>query len=668
MFRLTRPQTVVIGVGLAMGALYVALPYSGISELVLYDGVVVLAIGASIVGLRKVWDTRRLPWLLTTIALGGWLVGELTWWQYTARGLDPFPSIADAAYLLAYIPLAMGAAALTRTRSGDRDRTAWLDAGVLTLVFGLVVWVALMEPYAADGSITFVQKAVTLAYPLADIVAAAFVLRLVLTRAARTRAAVLFLVGVTLTLAADLVFAWLDLRGLYNAGSVIDLVWAAGYLFIGVAALDPSAAQAPDEIGASDLGRSRLMAVLGAVLVPQAILFYATTHQWGERVEVVAIAVSTLVMVLVSARLWGLLGVARRLESRRGSERLSALVLSLGRRNQNLIGRQLAAIEDMERSEEDPERLERLFELDNLSTRMRRNAESMLVLAGEASPQAWAGAVPISQMARMATSEVEGYRRVGRATIEPCAVRGDAVADLAHLLAELLENALAYSPPTSRVWLSARRHGKGCVLSVVDQGLGLEGEALAAANRLLARSGEESDEDVPTSELGLFVVGRLASRYGCRVQLQPNPNGGLTAWVLLPPSMIVEPSPAEVSPPTSAAPSVAAPQPPAPPARPAPEPAPRPMATVADGVVGTPPAAAPVSSGEARADAGTTQHGLRRRAPARHPVPAAAVAEPGAPADRRDLGGQLHRYQVSVARARTLESGVSTEAEEIRTP
>ena len=116
MFRLTRPQSVVLGVGLAMGALYVALPYSGASELVLYDGAVVLAIGASIAGLRRVWDTRRRPWLLTTIALGGWLVGELTWWVFQAQGLDPFPSVGDAAFLLAYIPLAMGAAALTRTQ------------------------------------------------------------------------------------------------------------------------------------------------------------------------------------------------------------------------------------------------------------------------------------------------------------------------------------------------------------------------------------------------------------------------------------------------------------------------------------------------------------------------------------------------------------------------
>jgi signal transduction histidine kinase len=250
----------------------------------------------------------------------------------------------------------------------------------------------------------------------------------------------------------------------------------------------------------------------------------------------------------------------------------SDLFVYLGRRNQNLLGRQLELIDDLERDEEDPDLLGSMFRLDHLATRMRRNAESLLVIAGQEPTRTWAEPVAIRDVVRAASSEVEDYVRVRLGPITDIRIRGEAVSDIAHLLAELLENGLRHSPAPAPVTVCGQPYSGGAyAISVSDQGLGLSEEEIEAINRRMSTTPEHDPaEDIPTSSLGLFVVSRLARRHGCRVRLTGQ-DRGVVAWVLLPSQLLAptaedqfaSPAPSTTDPDAAArsAPEVAAPAP-----------------------------------------------------------------------------------------------------------
>jgi signal transduction histidine kinase len=219
---------------------------------------------------------------------------------------------------------------------------------------------------------------------------------------------------------------------------------------------------------------------------------------------------------------------------------ISDLFVNLARRNQSLLDRQLALISELEQHENKPEALSDLFQLDHLATRIRRNAESLLVLSGDEPPRLWGRPVPLSEVVRAAAAEVEDYPRVEVLVSDYLEVSGRVVADLSHLLAELIENATMFSPPTSGV--RVRTHlvpgeGRTFLLSIEDTGIGLSDEHMQAANELLANP---PDLDPRRSTLGFHVVGRLAIRLGLRVSLAHTPGGGVTALVTLPPDVVSE--------------------------------------------------------------------------------------------------------------------------------
>jgi signal transduction histidine kinase len=230
--------------------------------------------------------------------------------------------------------------------------------------------------------------------------------------------------------------------------------------------------------------------------------------------------------------------VQREVEQRQS---ISELFVNLARRNQSLLDRQLDVIAELEQRERDPDQLGDLFQLDHLATRIRRNAESLLVLSGDDPPRRWGRPVALSEVVRAAAAEVEDYQRVEVVVNEHLEVAGRAVADLAHLLAELIENATTFSPPTADV--RVRSHvapGEWAtyVLSVEDLGIGMSDDDIAEANRRLA---EPPEVDLRRSTmLGFHVVGRLAKRYGIRVVLAHTPGGGLTALVTMPNDMVGE--------------------------------------------------------------------------------------------------------------------------------
>jgi signal transduction histidine kinase len=213
------------------------------------------------------------------------------------------------------------------------------------------------------------------------------------------------------------------------------------------------------------------------------------------------------------------------------------VVVSLARRNQSLLQRQLHLIDALEQKASDPAELADLFSLDHLTTRMRRNAENLIVLSGSSTGRSWSEPVPVIDVIRGAMAEVEDYQRVRVDAKTQDAVIGAATADLMHLLAELIENATLFSPSGAGVEVRTERVAGGFVVEVEDRGLGIQPDQLSEINQKLLRTPEFAAAD--PDQLGLFVVGRLAARHGVRVSLETSPYGGTTAAVLIPHSIMV---------------------------------------------------------------------------------------------------------------------------------
>jgi signal transduction histidine kinase len=214
---------------------------------------------------------------------------------------------------------------------------------------------------------------------------------------------------------------------------------------------------------------------------------------------------------------------------------------TMSRRSRSLVDQQLALIDRLERNEEDPDRLDSLFRLDHLAARLRRNSANLLVLAGAQLARDQREPVPLSTVINAAVSEVEDYRRVEIADLPDCMLIGAAAGGAIHLFAELIDNALRYSPPTTPARISAARGGDaGVVLRIADSGLGMNDADRRMAKMRLQAGGEVTPDNA--RHMGLFVVGRIASRHGIRVGLRgPAPNeagAGTTAEIYLPPTVL----------------------------------------------------------------------------------------------------------------------------------
>ncbi|MFF9769572.1 nitrate- and nitrite sensing domain-containing protein [Streptomyces sp. NPDC014636] len=239
-----------------------------------------------------------------------------------------------------------------------------------------------------------------------------------------------------------------------------------------------------------------------------------------------------------TARLAAVEAAVRQATLRRGQ---FAVLLTIARRNQALVHRQLKLVDTLERRTDDPDVLRELFRIDHLTTRMRRHAESLIILSGAAPGRRWRRPVPVANVVASAVGEIEDYARVVVPPMPEVGVAADAVADVVHLIAELLENATVFSPPHTQVTLRTGRVGGGFVVEIDDRGIGLDAEARAAALRTLT----DPDAFDPTrhDRLGLYVVGRLAARHGIEVSLGDSPYGGTTAVVRLPAGVLAQPEP-----------------------------------------------------------------------------------------------------------------------------
>ncbi|MEV0215367.1 nitrate- and nitrite sensing domain-containing protein [Micromonospora sp. NPDC050695] len=220
-----------------------------------------------------------------------------------------------------------------------------------------------------------------------------------------------------------------------------------------------------------------------------------------------------------------------------GRRNVAQMFGHVGRRTQNLVGRQIALIDRLEEQEADPGRLEHLYRLDHISSRLRRNAGSLVVLSGSAGADAHTAPVPLADVVRLALGEIEDYTRVEVRVPAGVSAAPAVVGDLILALAELMENATVFSPPHTRVLVTGETSGLGARVTVVDHGIGMSEQRLAEENARLTR--RERLDLAPTEVLGLFVVGRLARRHGWEVSLAATAGGGVTAQVAIPSASLV---------------------------------------------------------------------------------------------------------------------------------
>ena len=232
---------------------------------------------------------------------------------------------------------------------------------------------------------------------------------------------------------------------------------------------------------------------------------------------------------------------AREAETRAGTAKV---FLNIAHRSQVVVHRQLKVLDQAERTQEDPDQLNLLFQLDHLATRARRNAENLIIMGGGQPGRRWRNPVPLLQVVRSAIGEAERYTRVTTGQIPRISMSGAVVADLIHLMAELVDNATSFSPPTARVEVRGNLVGRGVVVEIEDQGLGIEPEQLEELNTMLHNPPDFSVMALSEEpRLGLFVVAQLASRNGIHVTLAESPSyGGIRAIVLIPSALIASPN------------------------------------------------------------------------------------------------------------------------------
>ncbi len=319
-----------------------------------------------------------------------------------------------------------------------------------------------------------------------------------------------------------------DLQSLFTLAAILGLIVLGGLIFViyrSIATPLESLLERADEVANRDL--PELVYTLRASDVPEDLptprpIVSESSDEIGDLVDAFNEVQITAYDLATEQAL--------------GRRNVAEMFVNLGRRNQQLLQRIISKLTELQNDEEDPDKLRELFVLDNVVTRMRRNAESLLVLAGSSTPRQWSKPVSIENTVRAALGEVEGYERVDIAALADAELKGTVVADVAHLLAELLENALNFSDPSTNVLVSGHAENGGYLVSVFDQGIGMSPEELVMNNERITNP--PPLDQAPTRFLGLFVVGRLGDRHNINVRLVEAPGRGVMARIEIPADLL----------------------------------------------------------------------------------------------------------------------------------
>ncbi len=304
-------------IGAVLMLVFFALPADSVEQSVVYDFVGLAAVAVALVAIRLHRPAGWLPWLLLAAGQLAFVVGDILWTLYSAQGEDPFPSLADASYLLGYPLMALGLIVAIRRRITGGDRAGLLDAAILATGAAVVWWAFVLGPLSAASDPEPVTFAISIAYPVGDLLLIGMALALVMTPGARSPSFGLLLGSLVLLLVADLVFGLQSLEETYTGGTWLDGVWLLSYIAFGTAAIHPTMADVfePRPIQIALLGRIRLLLLAAAMLIGPALL--AIDQSTADAIVLVVAGATAVLSVLVLTRLAGMVRIlARDIERR----------------------------------------------------------------------------------------------------------------------------------------------------------------------------------------------------------------------------------------------------------------------------------------------------------------------------------------------------------------
>lgn len=546
----------------------------GLESGVVYDAVAVSAALAVLVGIHLYRPARALPWLLVALGTALTAAGEITWEVYEVLGRNPFPSVADVLYLAGYPVTGAGLVLLARGRSrrNARAQAALLDAAIVTVAAGVVAWVFLVEPYAADTSLTLMERSLSAAYPLMDVLLLTLLVRLLFAPGPPSPAFALLASGVVCTIAADTAFAGLELSSGYSPASWVDAVWLVGYLCTGAAALHPSmaklgAAARRDEPGFS---RLRLAALAVAALTAPAVLAVEATL--GDVDHPVAIVLGAALLPLLA--LARLAGVVRELE-RVGGERERLFASERAARaeaesTQRLLLQQNDRLRELDRLKDEfvalvshelrtpltsiTGYLELVQEDESLTDESRRfldvvdrNSKRLLGLVGDLLfvAQIESGRLTLelgeANLQTIAEESVQALRPAAESgsidlrfdSAPVPALQGDP-ARLGQLLDNLVSNAVKFTPPGGRVVVALGATEDDVVLAVSDTGMGVPAAEQRRLFDRFFRASSAQERAIEGTGLGLTIARAIVDAHGGAITFTSVEGEGTTFRVHLP--------------------------------------------------------------------------------------------------------------------------------------
>ena len=558
--------------GLLAIAVYLTLPYN-LKSAVMYDVIAGSSVVAILVGVWIHRPARPLPWLLLAAGFASFVAGEITWHVYSyGLGQDPFPSVADLFYLAGYPLLATGLLLLARDRGAQRwqQRAGFLDAAIVTVGAFAVSWTFLMLPYAADETLPVLDRVLSTAYPLMDVLLLTLLVRLLFAPGRRSPAILLLALGMAFNIAADVTFLGLEAAG-KTTGTWIDCVWLLCYVSVGAAALHPSMAALPAPAPRVErLTPWRLAALaLAAVTGPTVLTIEALA---GDNDGIVVILIcSAILPLLVLLRLYGLVRELEKAGEERGrlheSERTALAEAEAAQRlllEQNDRLRELDRLKDefvalvshelrtpltsitgylelvLDDSELVPEHRRFLEVVDRNADRLLRLVSDLLLVA-----QIESGKLVLEpedvDLADLATQSVEVLRPAAdargidlRLDAHPIPTMTGDPARLGQLLDNLVSNAVKFTEDGGRVVVALGVTGEDLVLAVSDNGIGIP---VAEQRRLFDRffrATTAQDRAIEGTGLGLTIVHAIVRAHGGTIEVTSDEGQGTTFRVRLP--------------------------------------------------------------------------------------------------------------------------------------
>jgi len=517
----------------------------------LYAAVGTSATVAIMAGVARNRPSARLPWFLIAGAQVTTVVGDVLTFHFGGA----FPSAADAFYLLSYPLMAAGLVLLVRHRTPGRDLASLLDAAIITVGLGVLVWVFLIAPHGHDQGMGLVEKSISVAYPLMDLLLVGVVVRLAVDRGSHPPAFSLLMASFLFLLAADIAYGVVELAGSYGDSTYLDPGWLLSYLLCGMAALHPSMGvlSRRTEEPRPVVGTGRLAVLGGALLLAPAVL--AVRQVQAEHAFPVVVVASGALSLLVLARMTGLvrdLGAAV-VGYQRAERSKEDFVSNVSHELRTPLTSIIGSIEILSDGDLGPlnEAQQCLVDVvERNSERLLRLIEELLTLSkiSAASLTRGGAAADLTRMVEAAAAAIAPTlaRRTLTMHVEISAGLGSMVLDarqIERVLLNLLSNAVKFTPDGGTIELRAERTGGEAVFTVADTGIGIPAAEQAFVFDRFFRSTTATSLAIQGTGLGLSIVRAIVEAHGGTVTLRSSPEEGTTVTVALPVTDGHHPSP-----------------------------------------------------------------------------------------------------------------------------